>query len=162
MAAGDIIKLVICIVACEGAGAVGAVFTTPAITRWYKNLKKPSFTPPNSVFAPVWITLYLLMAVSVFFVWRTGFEQAGVLVGFIIFWVQLIVNILWSYVFFGRKSLLGGLVVIVILWFLILANIIVFFRISIVSGALLIPYIVWVSIASNLNFQVWRLNRTNS
>ncbi len=159
MSTADIIKLIVSIIACEGAGALGAVFTTPAIPRWYKTLKKPSFTPPNRAFGPVWITLYLLMAVAVFFVWSMGLDQSNLLTAFIIFWVQLILNILWSFIFFGRKSLLGGFIAIVILWILILVNIIFFFRVSLVAGALLIPYIIWVTIASNLNFQVWKLNR---
>jgi benzodiazapine receptor len=155
----DIIKLIVSIVACEGAGGIGAVFTTPAIPSWYKSLKKPSFTPPNAAFGPVWITLYLLMAVAVFFVWRQGLNHPGVTVAFIVFWVQLILNILWSVVFFGRKLLFGGLVVILLLWLAILASIILFFGVSVVAGGLLIPYIIWVSIAANLNLQVWRLNR---
>jgi benzodiazapine receptor len=155
----DIVKLVVSIVICEGAGGVGAIFTTPAIPTWYKGLKKPAFTPPDAVFGPVWITLYLLMGVAVFLVWREGFSQAGVTSAFIVFWGQLVLNILWSVVFFGLKSLLGGLVVIGLLWIAILASIILFFGVSPVAGGLLIPYIVWVSIAANLNLQVWRLNR---
>jgi tryptophan-rich sensory protein len=155
----DIVKLVASIVICEGAGGIGAIFTTPAIPTWYKGLKKPSFTPPNAVFGPVWITLYLLMGLAVFLVWREGFSQAGVTVAFIVFWGQLALNILWSVVFFGFKSLLGGMVVIGLLWMAILASIILFFGVSLVAGGLLIPYIVWVTIAVNLNLQVWRLNR---
>jgi tryptophan-rich sensory protein len=155
----DIAKLIVSVVVCEGAGGIGAIFTTPAIPTWYKGLKKPAFTPPNYVFAPVWITLYLLMAIAVFFVWREGLSQEGVIVAFAVFWGQLVLNILWSVVFFGLRSLLGGMVVIFLLWLAILANIILFFGISPIAGGLLIPYIIWVSIAANLNMQVWRLNR---
>jgi translocator protein len=155
----DIVKLVVSIVACQGAGGIGAFFTTPAIPTWYKSLKKPAFTPPNSAFGPVWITLYLLMGIAVFFVWREGLSQEGVTVAFIVFWVQLVMNILWSIIFFGLRSLLGGMVVILILWIAILANIILFFGVSPLAGGLLIPYLVWVSIAANLNIQVWRLNK---
>jgi translocator protein len=155
----DIIKLIASIILCEGAGGIGAVFTTPAISGWYKNLKKPGFTPPNAVFGPVWITLYLLMAIAVFFVWKQGFSQSAVMLAFIIFWVQLALNILWSVVFFGYKSLAGGVIIILLLWIAILANIITFFGVSFVAGLLLIPYILWVSIAANLNIQVCRLNR---
>jgi benzodiazapine receptor len=159
MSWADIVKLVVSIVLCEGAGGIGAIFTTPAIPIWYKGLKKPSFTPPNAAFGPVWITLYLLMGVAVFLAWREGFGQAGVTAAFIVFWGQLVLNVLWSVVFFGLKSLVGGLVVIGLLWLAILASIILFFGVSPVAGGLLIPYIVWVSIAANLNFQVWKLNR---
>jgi benzodiazapine receptor len=155
----DIVKLIVSIVVCEGAGGIGAIFTTPAIPTWYKGLKKPSFTPPNSVFGPVWITLYLLMGVAVFLVWREGLGQSGVTAAFIVFWGQLALNVLWSVVFFGLKSLRGGLVVITLLWIAILASIILFFGVSPVAGGLLIPYIIWVTIAANLNLQVWRLNR---
>jgi benzodiazapine receptor len=155
----DIIKLIVSIVVCEGAGGLGAIFTTPAIPTWYKGLKKPGFTPPNSVFGPIWITLYLLMGIAVFLVWRSGLNQAGTTAAFTVFWVQLALNILWSVIFFGRRSLIGGVVLIIILWAAIMATIILYFGISAAAGGLLIPYIIWVSIAANLNIQVWRLNR---
>ena len=159
MSGMDIIKLIISIAACEGAGGIGAIFTTPAITTWYAGLKKPTFTPPNSVFGPVWITLYLLMGIAVFLVWREGLGQEGVTIAFVIFWAQLVLNILWSVIFFGLKSLFGGMVMILLLWIAILINIITFFGVSPLAGWLLIPYIIWVSIAANLNVQVWKLNR---
>jgi benzodiazapine receptor len=155
----DIVKLIVSIVVCEGAGGIGAIFTTPAIPIWYKSLKKPAFTPPNSVFGPIWITLYLLMGIAVFLVWREGLSQEGVTVAFAVFWGQLVLNILWSIIFFGLRSLLGGMVVILLLWIAILVNIILFFGVSPIAGGLLIPYIIWVSIAANLNVQVWKLNR---
>ena len=155
----DIIKLIISIVACEGAGGIGAIFTTLAIPTWYAGLKKPAFTPPNSVFGPIWITLYLLMGIAVFAVWREGLNQEGVTIAFTVFWVQLVLNVLWSVIFFGLKSLLGGAVMILLLWIAILVNIITFFGVSPIAGGLLIPYIVWVSIAANLNRQIWILNR---
>jgi len=159
MSGTDIIKLVISIAACEGAGGIGAIFTTPAIPTWYAGLKKPTFTPPNSVFGPIWITLYLLMGIAVFLVWREGLGQEGVTIAFVIFWAQLVLNILWSVIFFGLKSLFGGMVMILLLWIAILINIITFFGVSPLAGWLLIPYIIWVSIAANLNVQVWKLNR---
>lgn len=159
MDSSDIVKLIVSIIACEGAGGIGSIFTVRSIPTWYAALKKPAFTPPNRAFGPVWITLYLLMGIAVFLVWRGGLEQSGVLTAFIIFWVQLAINILWSVIFFGFRSLVGGAVVIIILWILILATIISFFNVSGIAGGLLIPYIVWVSIASYLNIGVWRLNR---
>ena len=155
----DAIKLIVSIVACEGAGGIGAIFTTPAISTWYAGLKKPGFTPPNSAFAPVWTSLFLLMGIAVFFVWRQGLDQDQARIAFIVFWVQLALNILWSVIFFGLKSPFGGVVMIVILWLAILATIILFFRVSTVASALMIPYIIWVSIAANLNIQVWLLNK---
>jgi benzodiazapine receptor len=158
MSWADIIKLIVSLVACEGAGGIGAIFTTPAIPTWYARLKKPGFTPPNSVFGPVWITLYLLMAVSVFLVWKEGLTQDSARIAFIVFWVQLVLNILWSVAFFGFRTPIGGLVMIIFLWLAILATIILSFQVSAIAGALLIPYLIWVTIAANLNFQVWRLN----
>jgi benzodiazapine receptor len=159
MSGMDIIKLIISIAACEGAGGIGAIFTMPAIPTWYAGLKKPAFTPPNSAFGPVWITLYLLMGIAVFLVWREGLGQEGVTIAFAIFWAQLVLNILWSVIFFGLKSLFGGMVMILLLWIAILINIITFFGVSPLAGWLLIPYIIWVTIAANLNVQVWKLNR---
>jgi benzodiazapine receptor len=159
MSSADIIKLIVSIIACEGAGVIGSLFTRKAITTWYAGLKKPAFTPPNSVFGPVWITLYALMAVAVFFIWREGLAQEGVRVAFIAFWVQLILNVLWSAVFFGRRSILGGMVVILVLWAAILVTMITFFGVSNVAGGLLVPYLVWVSIAANLNVRIRMLNR---
>jgi len=159
MSGMDIARLVISIVACEGAGGIGAIFTSRAISTWYAGLKKPSFTPPKSAFTPVWIALYLLMAIAVFLVRPEGLGQERVTTAFAIFWGQLLLNILWSVIFFGRKSLLGGMVTILLLWVAILINIIAFFGVSRLAGSLLIPYIIWVSIAANLNVQVWKLNR---
>lgn len=155
----EVVMLIVCIVVCEGAGGIGAIFTTPAIPTWYKSLKKPAFTPPNSVFGPVWITLYLLMGIAVFLVWREGMGQERVTIAFAVFGGQLFLNILWSAIFFGLKSPLGGIVVILLLWIAILVNIILFFDVSPIAGGLLIPYIIWVSIAANLNAQIWKLNR---
>jgi benzodiazapine receptor len=98
------------------------------------------------------------MGVAVFFVWQEGLSQEGVTIAFVIFWVQLVLNILWSVIFFGLKSLLGGMLLIFSLWIAILVNIILFFGVSPIAGGLLIPYIIWVSIAANLNAQIWKLN----
>jgi len=155
---GDILKLVVSIAACEGAGGIGATFTTPAIPTWYEALDKPAFTPPNAVFFPVWVTLYLLMGIAVFLIWRKGLKVEGVRPAFIIFWVQLVLNALWSVVFFGLKSPVAGVVVISLLWLAVLFTIIKFFQVSRVAGGLLIPYIIWLSIATYLNVMIWILN----
>ncbi|OGO01630.1 MAG: TspO protein [Chloroflexi bacterium RBG_13_52_14] len=159
MSSSEIIKLIVSIVVCEGAGGIGGFFTRDAIPTWYAGLKKPAFVPPNSAFAPIWISLYLMMSIAVYFVWREGLHEEGVELAFTIFWIQLLLNVLWTVVFFGLKSLFGGLVVILLLWVAILVSIIEFFGVSPMAGALLIPYIVWVSIAANLNVRLWLLNR---
>jgi translocator protein len=154
----DIVKLLVSVVVCLAAGFIGSIFTNANIPTWYAALKKPSFAPPNWVFAPVWTALFVLMGIAVYLVWRQGFNTPVVKTALIIFIVQLIFNMLWSLVFFTLKSPLFGFVVIIILWFLILATIIYFSNVSKVAGILLVPYIVWVSFASILNFMLWRLN----
>ena len=135
------------------------MFTTPSIPTWYASIEKPSFTPPNSVFGPVWITLFLLMGIALFLVWREGLSDRNVRNTFTLFIVQLVLNVLWSAAFFGLRSPLAGLVVIIVLWAAILLTIIRFFGISRAAGALLIPYIAWVSYAAVLNGALYILNR---
>jgi len=158
MGARNIVKLVVSIVACQCAGVIGSVFTTPAIPNWYAALEKPFFTPPSWLFAPAWITLYLLMAIAAFLIWRKGLGEEGVKTALVIFLVQLVLNALWSVVFFGLQSPLYGMVVILVLWIAILLTIIKFFKLSTAAGALLLPYILWVSFASILNISIWVLN----
>src|SRR4030042_391785 len=156
---GDtIVKLVICILSCFAAAGFGSIFTAKAIPDWYRGLKKPRYTPPNRVFGPVWTVLYILMAISVFLVWQKGLSAPGVTIAFTLFWIQLVFNALWSYVFFARRSIVGGIINIIILWLLILATIITSFPVSPIAGILLIPYILWVSIATYLNIGIWMLN----
>jgi benzodiazapine receptor len=155
----DIVRLVVSIVVCQLAGGLGAIFTTPAIPTWYASLNKPSFNPPNTVFFPVWTTLYTLMGIAAFLVWRKGLGERRVRVALGIFVIQLVLNTAWSIIFFGLYSLFGAVIAIVFLWIAILINIVTFWRISKVAGALLIPYILWVSFAGILNVSVWMFNR---
>lgn len=155
----DIIKLLISIAVCQLAGFIGSLFTTPAIPTWYASLNKPSFTPPDWLFSPVWISIYFLMGISLFLVWHIGLKEKKVKIAIAIFAIQLILNSLWSVIFFGSKSILGGFIVIIFLWIAILATIISFFKISKAAGILLMPYILWVSYAAVLNFFLFWLNR---
>lgn len=159
MDSSGVIKLVISILASFAAGGIGTLFTFKAIPDWYAGLKKPPYTPPNGVFGPIWTALYILMGISVFLVWQKGLATSGVALAFILFWVQLVFNALWSVIFFGIRSKGGGVITIIVLWLLILASIITSFRVSNWAGALLLPYIVWVSIASYLNIGIWVLNK---
>lgn len=156
----DIVKIVISLVVCFAAGGIGSLFTFRAIPNWYAGLKKPRYTPPNRAFGPVWTTLYILMAISVFLIWQNGLTTHGALLAFILFWIQLAINALWSIVFFRFKQKGGAVLTIIVLWLLILATIIASFRVSAWAGALLIPYIIWVTIASYLNIGVWLLNKS--
>ncbi len=154
----EILKLVASVLLCQIAGFLGSLFTTPAISTWYATLKKPFFTPPNWIFSPVWISLFILMGISLFFVWRRT-DHPKFKIAFIFFFVQLILNVLWSIFFFGLKLPLLGLVDIVLLWIAILLTIQHFSIVSKFAGMLLLPYLVWVSFATLLNFSLWILNR---
>jgi len=155
----DIWRLIISLFVCQLAGIIGSIFTTPVIATWYATLKKPPFSPPNWLFGPVWITLYVLMGISLFLVWRKGSDTQFVRNGLILFGIQLFFNVLWSAAFFGLRSPISGLVVIIILWITILLTILQFSKVSEVATALLIPYIVWVSFAAILNVSLFLLNR---
>lgn len=152
------LKLIISILICQCAGIIGSFFTSRAIPEWYAFINKPAFNPPNWVFAPVWATLYTLMGISAFLVWRKGLGTPCVRSALMIFLLQLALNSLWSIVFFGNRSIVGGLSVIVVLWLAILWAIIRFYAISRPAAALLIPYIVWVSFALVLNVALVVLN----
>jgi tryptophan-rich sensory protein len=153
-----ILKLVVSIVGCLAAGAIGSIFTRSAIPTWYASLQKPFFTPPNWLFAPAWTLLYILMGIAAFMVWRKGLENRQVRIALIVFLVQLVLNALWSVVFFGLESPLYGLVVISIMWIAILVTAIKFFRISRVASLLMWPYLLWVTFAAVLNASIWLLN----
>lgn len=158
MKLNNIAKLVISIGLCELAGVVGSIFTVSAIPQWYAGLIKPALSPPAWIFAPAWITLYALMGLAVFWVWRVGAENKKVRKALIIFDAQLFLNVLWSIIFFGLKSPGGALIDIIVLWFLIVATIIAFAKISKSTVWLLAPYLVWVSFAVYLNYSIWALN----
>lgn len=155
----DILKLIVSIIISQLAGLIGATFTSRAIPTWYATLNKPTFNPPNWLFGPVWTALYLLMGISLFLVWQKGLYYNGVKIALIVFGIQLILNILWSILFFGLKSPLAAFIEIIILWLLILVTILTFYKISRAAAILLLPYILWVSFASILNFSLWRLNK---
>jgi benzodiazapine receptor len=142
------------VVGSLAAGWVGSNFVPG---EWYAALTKPVWTPPNAVFAPVWTVLYVLMGVAAWLVWRkAGFAGAGA--PLTLFIVQLVLNALWSYLFFGAHQLLLAFVEVVALWIVILTTVVSFWRIVPAAGVLLIPYLCWVAFASALNVQLWRLN----
>jgi benzodiazapine receptor len=153
-----IIRLIASILLCQMAGIVGSLFTMPSIPTWYASLAKPWFSPPNWLFGPVWITLYLLMGIALYLAWNKGLEKKGAKRALSVFGIQLFLNALWSFLFFGLLSPLLGLIGIVILWIAILASIILFWGIDRRAGIILIPYIVWVTIATLLNLYILLLN----
>lgn len=157
-------RLIIAIVITNLAGIIGSLFTAPAIEGWYAGITRPSLNPPNWVFAPVWTILFILMGISLFLIWSAylkTFDYRGkkkIRIALIIFGVQLILNTLWSIIFFALQSPAWSLFEIILLWLAILATIISFARISKVAAWLLIPYIFWVTFATYLNYAIWILN----
>jgi len=154
-----LLNLLLCIVICQLAGFIGSQFTRPAIPAWYENLNQPSFRPPNWVFAPVWITLYLLMGISAALVWNKVASLPLAWTAFSAFGLQLLLNVLWSAAFFGLRSPLAGMVVILPLLAAILWMIAAFHGISPAAAYLQIPYALWVAFASVLNLSFVILNR---
>lgn len=154
----DIGRLLASLAVCYAASGIGALATGPAVQNWYPTLAKPAFNPPNWVFAPVWTVLFTLMGIALFLVWRQIGIEPGVRTAMALFGVQLVLNVLWSVLFFGLRMPLAGFIEILVLWVAIALTIASFFRFSAVAGWLLVPYIAWVSFAAVLNFAIWRLN----
>lgn len=151
------IGLPVFLIVCLGAGGLGAIATTPEIEGWYKTIAKPAWNPPDSVFGPVWTTLFIMMAIAAWLVWtKAGFKDASMPLS--LFGLQLGLNSAWSWIFFGLHQPGWAFVDILILWLAILLTSIAFFRRSAAAGWLLVPYLAWVSFASVLNFTIWRFN----
>lgn len=142
---------------CYAAGALGSLFTIQAVPTWYAGLVKPSWNPPAWVFGPAWTLLYIMMSVAAWMIWRREHSAAR---SRALHWfmLQLLLNAMWSPVFFGCHSPLAGLVIIVALWLAIVVTLVLFWRQSSPAAAWLVPYLAWVSFATALNFAVWKLN----
>ena len=150
------IKLFVSLLLPQIAGGLGAFFTLSSVQTWYLTLNKPSWNPPSWLFGPVWTTLYVLMGIACFLIWKSNHplkKQA-----LILYSVQLILNFLWSPAFFGAQNPLLGLVVIVPMWVSILICILKFRQINSWAAALFIPYLLWDSFATVLNATIWYLN----
>ena len=145
---------------CLAVGYFSGMVTRSAITTWYPTLIKPSFNPPNWIFAPVWSLLYTMMGVAAGLVWNEiDSKKEIVKKALIVFAIQLILNALWSFLFFGLKNPLLAGIEIVVLWLLIYETYIQFSKIDKIAGYLFIPYLAWVSFAALLNGSIWWLNR---
>lgn len=149
----------VAVLICELAGIVGSLFTAPSIPGWYAGLTKPPFNPPGWVFAPVWTILYALMGIAAWLVYDKGVRRADVKRALFVFVAQLVLNVLWSVMFFGAHQILGAVVIIVALWILILGTILRFHKISRPAAYLLVPYLLWVGFATVLNVSLYVLNR---
>jgi len=153
----DVVKLVVSLAVPLLAGFGSSVFTVNSISTWYTTLNKPWFSPPNVVFAPVWTILYILMGLALFLVWRSPRNRTRD-IGIALFAAQLAINVIWTLAFFGLQNTLYGLLTIIPLWILIAATIYQFYKVEKWASYLLVPYIVWVSIATALNASVYLLN----
>jgi translocator protein len=154
-----ILKFIISIASCFLVAFLGSTFTVPSIAGWYAHLNKPFFNPPNWIFGPVWTILYFLMGVSLYIVWNKNLKNKEKGNAIKVFIFQLVLNLLWSLVFFGLHQPLVALITIIALWITIFMVIRSFYKISKIAAYLLYPYIFWVSFASILNFAVLLLNK---
>ena len=142
---------------CYGAAGLGSIWTSSSVGAWYAELRKPSFNPPNWIFAPVWSVLYFLMTLSVWLVWREA-GWGGAKLALILFFAQLALNVAWSGLFFGLRRPGTALVEIVFLFGAIVATALAFRPVSGIAFGLMVPYAIWVAFAVLLNFKIWQLN----
>lgn len=151
-------KLFISILIPVLVGVVAGIFTSSGVDGWYAVANKPWFNPPNWIFAPVWTTLYILMGIALFLVWRADADKKLQQTAIILFAVQLTLNFFWSFIFFKLQQPGWALAEIILMWLIILLTILWVGKISPTAAWLLVPYICWVSFAAVLNYSIWQLN----
>ena len=154
-----IFKIVLVVVVCLTVGYFSGMETRESITTWYPTLIKPTFNPPNWIFGPVWTLLYIMMGIAAGLVWTKGYEEQTTKKALGFFAIQLGLNALWSYLFFGLHNPFLALIEIILLWLMILETYNLFKKINKTAGFLLLPYLAWVSFATILNASIWWLNR---
>jgi translocator protein len=153
----DILGVAATVLGAEAMGGLSVLLSGGDFAAYYSRLRKPRFAPPPAVFGPVWTTLYLLMGVAAWLVWREGLTQRTAL-ALGLFAAQLVLNVAWSVIFFGRHRVGAALVEILVLWLAILATVLAFWAVRPLAGELLLPYLAWVSLATYLNDGIRRLN----
>lgn len=151
------VKLVISIAIPQIVAGAGAYFTVSGIGSWYQTIQRPTWNPPSWLFGPVWTTLYVLMGIALYLVWKSAASNKRSAIS--LWSVQLVVNFLWSFLFFNQHQIGGALIDLVILWLLLLLTIFAFAKINKAAAWLLVPYISWVTFAGILNYTIWMLNR---
>ncbi|MBL0271367.1 MAG: tryptophan-rich sensory protein [Chitinophagaceae bacterium] len=151
-------KLVISIIVPLAIGATSGLFTETGVGSWYQTIQKPSWNPPGWIFGPVWTTLYILMGISLYLIWKSDATPSLKWLAILLFALQLALNFFWSLIFFNQHAIGWALVEIIVLWLSILATIFVFARINNTAAWLLVPYISWVSFAGILTYTIWKLN----
>lgn len=152
------LSLLFAILIPEVVGAVAAIATQSSVTTWYPTLAKPWFTPPDAVFAPVWITLYAIMGIASWRIWRSGPRRATVQMALAAYGIQLLLNGTWSIVFFGLQSITGGLITILLLLATLALTTRWFARVDQLAAWLFAPYIAWTTYATALNVALWWMN----
>lgn len=154
------VKIAIALIVCLLVGYSASVVTRPSVETWYPTIVKPIFNPPNWIFMPMWTLLYILMAVAAGLVWDKIKEQNEVVKKALAFFlIQLTLNAIWSYLFFGLKNPMLALIEIALLWLMIYETYLKFIKINKTAGYLLIPYLAWVAFAAILNASIWWLNK---
>ncbi len=151
-------KFIISLLLPLAVGGISGFFTTKAIPGWYAPLNKPWFNPPNWLFSPVWTSLYIMMGIALWLVWKSDAPQKLKGRAIYLFAAQLVLNFFWSLIFFSLHQIGWALVEIVAMWGMILLSIVAFAKINKAAAWLLVPYISWVSFATILNYSIWQLN----
>lgn len=154
----QLLPFIISLVITLGIAATASYFTIPQVTGWYSTLHKPSFNPPDAVFGPVWTVLYIMIAIAAYLVWKRRDDTGAYHKARLVYLVQLLLNFSWSIVFFGQHQILAALIIIVLLLACIIANMYYFCKFSGAACWLLLPYLLWVSFATVLNFSIYMLN----
>jgi translocator protein len=153
-------RIAIVVIICLAVGYLSGMVTRASITTWYPTLVKPSFNPPNWIFAPVWTSLYVMMGVAAGLIWnQITTQKAAVTKALQFFTIQLVLNALWSYLFFGLHNLMLATIEVVLLWLMIFETYSQFAKINKTASYLMLPYLAWVSFASVLTASIWWLNR---
>ena len=153
------VKLIISILIPVAVGAVSGFFTSSEIPGWYQTINKPTWNPPSWLFGPVWTTLYVMMGVALFLIWKSDASQSVKKTAIILFATQLVLNFFWSFIFFNQHQIGWAVVEIITMWIFILLTIFAFAPINKIAAWLLVPYISWVSFATILNYTIWQLNK---
>jgi len=149
--------LLVFVVICLAAGRLGAALTEPALEGWYDTLQKPNWTPPDVVFPVAWSVLYVTMGIAAWLVWKTA-ERGELRLPLTLFFSQLVINVLWSFSFFGQRSPFLGLICLGALVLAVILTTIAFTRVNRAAGWLFLPYLLWLGYAGALNFAIWKMN----
>jgi len=153
------LKLVLCIIGVELVGILSSFLSLGSLDIWYSSLIRPSFNPPSWIFGPVWTILYAMIGASLYFFMMSKGKKKDKKTAYWIFGIQILLNFIWSPIFFGMHNIFLAVIVIALLWLAIIFTFLAFYKISKTSAWLLVPYWFWVSFASILNFSLWMLNR---